>query len=521
MLPSNLNEHWQRLTAAATLGTARQALKANDAWPDFLADLNGEASETAVTATHLLRAAAATHLLRLAAQRSTAMDATKPKPDGVEPQPFCSENASWRLARLLTGDMRFLVREWCELAARANKVLAPHWLPTALLAADKEELRFLQPVLGIRAQWLARQKTSSPVDNTSIEPNGDWQHGTLAEREALLIRLRSNQPASARALVEETWATDSPDARVAFLTALLNGLSTDDEPLLERALDDKRKNVRTAALSCLVRLGRSAHQKRMIDRVAPLIAFDANAKGGLLGMKRLPQLSITLPQTPASDAVRDGIDLKPPAQRKIGERSFWLLQMLSTIDPAYWSSKYGVQPAVWLTAISRADEAELLIEATAAATIAHSNNEWSQALCAWWAEEPNEKLRAIVPLPPLLSVLAPNERNEAAVQLLDKLGRRSTELAFPLLAAVDGNWSPKLSRAALETILAAIKSNAHQWAYARDVLQGFAMHVDTALATGMLDALQNACVDPSPWLVTIKRFADIVEFRNAMRSELQ
>src|SRR5207249_3260798 len=106
---------------------------------------------------------------------------------------------------------------------------------------------------------------------TSVE-NADetWQTGTPQQRKLLLAVLRSSDPDKARELVESTWAEDSPEDRTAFLEAFAAGLAPADEPLLEKALDDKRKPVRDAAAQLLARLATSQLAHRMSTRLAAL-----------------------------------------------------------------------------------------------------------------------------------------------------------------------------------------------------------------------------------------------------------
>ncbi len=59
-----------------------------------------------------------------------------------------SENAMWRLARMLTGDHRDLVPEWLSLAAQAGRVLPRHWLPVVLNGLQPKEREVASAVLG-------------------------------------------------------------------------------------------------------------------------------------------------------------------------------------------------------------------------------------------------------------------------------------------------------------------------------------------------------------------------------------
>ncbi|NEA81631.1 hypothetical protein G3I30_21765, partial [Actinospica acidiphila] len=95
-----------------------------------------------------------------------------------------------------------------------------------------------------------------------------WQEGLFAERVTLLTALRSRDAAAARALLEETWATERAEDRLMFLDSLRAGLAPDDETFLERALADRSRNVRETAAELLSALPASALAARMAARAA-------------------------------------------------------------------------------------------------------------------------------------------------------------------------------------------------------------------------------------------------------------
>src|SRR5437762_1943286 len=74
-----------------------------------------------------------------------------------------------------------------------------------------------------------------------------WETSPRAARELLLQQLRSTDPARAREQLAQTWETEGADERAAFLATFRTGLSLDDEPFLESALDDRSKVVRRTA----------------------------------------------------------------------------------------------------------------------------------------------------------------------------------------------------------------------------------------------------------------------------------
>ena len=342
------HEAWTSIASLATLGTARAAQSFESLWPDASLAIPGETSEST-----LLRVAAANYLWTLAGSRAVisapaAMENAPP----VEER-LISEVAAWRMGRMLNGEHRDLLPEWFALAARAGLVLPPQWLPVVLdTLKSAEELETIAPVLGRRAVWLAARNPAWRLRDVTATPSAErWTNGTLAERIAELTALRAIDAPAAREWVEKTWEVESPEAREAFVRALLNGVSMADEAFLEVALRDKRKAVRTATVECLARLPTSAHARRNLERLGPLLRFDPPGTGLLSKLKKR-RLHVELPATLDKETVRDGIDPSPPASRKIGERTWWLVQMLSLVPPSHWTSRFGCDTRTLLEAVT-------------------------------------------------------------------------------------------------------------------------------------------------------------------------
>ena len=95
------------------------------------------------------------------------------------------------------------------------------------------------PLLGRRGHWLAAQNPDwawaigGTADDEKI-----WQVGESGARLLFLQRLRRTNPVHARELLAATWKEETPEDRAGFIAILETGLSPEDEPFLEAALDD-------------------------------------------------------------------------------------------------------------------------------------------------------------------------------------------------------------------------------------------------------------------------------------------
>ena len=164
---------------------------------------------------------------------------------------------------MLDGGFRAVLSEWLGLVADAGRLVPPARLPGLLAAASAGAA--LRPatveVTGERGRWLGGLNPAWAWAAGGADPNDTetWTTGSSAARRLLLGRLRATDPAAARDLLQSTWATETPEDRAAFVAVLATGLSVDDEPFLEAALDDRRKEVRQNAAALLWRLPESRH----------------------------------------------------------------------------------------------------------------------------------------------------------------------------------------------------------------------------------------------------------------------
>jgi hypothetical protein len=188
-----------------------------------------------------------------------------------DPRPTVGAAATERLARMLRGTRTDLLPEWLTAADKRGKRPPDQSLPALLgLARATPAIR---PLLtgNPRARWLATTNPdwSFPEFLTADDPEL-WRLGTLAERRGYLAALRRTDPAAARDLVEGAgragWGNPPAAERAAFLAVLADRLSVDDEPLLERALDDRAADVRAKAADMLTRLPTSRYTTTMTER---------------------------------------------------------------------------------------------------------------------------------------------------------------------------------------------------------------------------------------------------------------
>ena len=187
-----------------------------------------------------------------------------PGPEAAPPdtQPRVNARAGQHLATMLSGQYDAVLGEWLAAAGTGGWRVPEELLPDLLeLGRANPTLRSaLGPVLGERGRWLAAQNPDWAYVSTreAVEAALDidtlWVTNVRGMRLSLLGQLRAADPDGARERVAGTWGEESAEDRVSFLAAFRTGLSMSDEPFLEAALDDRRKEVRLAAADLLARL---------------------------------------------------------------------------------------------------------------------------------------------------------------------------------------------------------------------------------------------------------------------------
>lgn len=352
---------WTPLLPIAMVGTERQ--------PGPLREWSGEigqlASQAALAAdgpsNQVLRAMAVIAACEAAGLQDRAWTAAPPEPAAADRLPVVPDGQGGHLRSLLRWALseaptRLQQQLFADLAA-AGLRLPETLLPQALeLGRRSVALRApLLPVLGERGLWLARQREewryAAGVGGEALE-DSHWTEGTLEQRRAFLVRERAADAAAGRARLEAALAELPAKERADLASQLATGLSLDDEALLDRLRADRSREVRDVALGLLLRLPGAAHPRRAIDRLAPLL----RSERVLLRQHWV----IDAPAAAGSDWAADQLIAERPQSEKLGERGWWLFQLVRQVPLAWWTETTGMTPAELLGWARKTDWAEAL-----------------------------------------------------------------------------------------------------------------------------------------------------------------
>lgn len=351
---------WAPLLPVAMIGTDRQATPL-PAWPGevgatlaALADAQRPANvspDVDHAAADVLRAAGILAVCGLAGARPLARRADEPEAAGVDAQPVADDPvmSHWFLWALREGPDR-LQQMFFQRFAQAGLRLPHALLPTALelARASLASRALIQPLLGERGVWLARQRdewqfAAGVVAVDDHDPR-QWTEGTLEQRKSFLAVERQRDPNAARARLVAALPELPAKERAELARGLEVGLGPEDEPLLDQLRCDRGQDVRAVALQLILRLPDAAHPRRAAERVAALMS-----RGSLLTGRRWV---IEPPTAAGADWGADQVDAAVGIAN-MGERAWWLYQLVRQVPLAWWPAHTGLgikQLAAWADA---------------------------------------------------------------------------------------------------------------------------------------------------------------------------
>jgi hypothetical protein len=470
------------LVTAATVGTDRSSGSRGAQAPASLAGPAGAHAavlDDADPAAALLDAAALLTSARRAGLQTAAAGLPPPAPPDAAPE--LSAGACAVLGYALRERDLLLLADLLTAAAGAGFRAAAPTLPSLLDAAARDSglCPAVGAVLGERGRWLAAHRPEwqraaaaarplrpgqltglagagparapgdgepGQLDAGALAQTAIWQVGCRAERRDWLAALRQRAPGPAREVLAAAWSRETGDDRAELLQVLAAGLSPDDEPFLESALDDRKGVVRQVAAALLAALPESAFARRAIDRGA-----------GALRVERR-ELAVTLPEPGDTAAARDGIATAPPVAA-IGAGAWRLTQFIAAVPLAEWTTRLGLAPealaALPVTGGFRAD----VHAGWRLAAVARQDADWAAALLAADGEDPPDRPPAAWPRSVQLAAVLPAPRRLAwASELLATRGPSRESVAA--LAACPGSWPASVADAVLAHFAAAAAARA-------------------------------------------------------------
>jgi len=496
-----MSDHvWQQLLSSALVGLDKRAV--------VLSEVDGPLSTVLAPGEldpdGLLSAAAAVTLARRGGSRPVkGIERVVAPEGGAEMVPRA---AGVRLARLLSDAEGFidrrtrreLIREWLELASERGLTAPPHLLVAlADVATSEAALRALvRGAGGARLAWLAALgpgRWGWALPETPSEPDErEWHTGPIEVRARYLLACRHADPARGRKLLAETWPQEKAVDLAALMRACREGLSLEDEAWLEKALDDRRAQVREAAAELLAALPDSAYRLRMAERALACCRPEGDRR-----------LGVTPPAEFDAGLRRDGLTNKPPYG--MGERAWLLLQIVSVAPLGCWSA-IDDEPEKVLARKVNDDWRATLLQGWARAAVVQANPRWALAVYRSGYDGAPGSTAEIVAL------LSPQDAAEVARDAVQGRASRMNEL----LAALPRPWTREVS----EIVLAYLSQPAQRQRGGWSTLTYLA---ETGFSPEMLERvidIARACEDESH-RAALSQLASLLQIRAEIRQEFQ
>jgi len=509
---------WSAAVNTALLGTDRAPLTAPTRTGALGAAYDALVRPESDAASNLLRVAAAASVYRRCGRTPGRTQEAPPSPCPRDGRPTCTPAAAALVRRILQGEHESLLRTWLSLATRHDVRAPADSIPAMLDLASKDpRLRSLvRATGGTRATWLAalNQDWAFAISGDSPDALATiWETGAGMARMEALQRLRQIDPERARTLLETSWAQEDPTNRPFFVAMLFLALSGADEPFLERALDDRRKEVRQQAAGLLVRLPSSALAARMLDRAKRLVTLGTSA------ILRRPRIDVTPPDEADASLVRDGINPKPTAGTGVGEKAWLLAQIIGAVPPSTWSDAWSIEPGDLIRAAEGHEWREPLIAGWLTATERFHDPAWARAL---WDNDAMVRLEPKWGAPPLEHVFT----RAASAAVVDDELRREVDARPDALRGAHrvaiaflrwpNEWSDALARAVARRLKSYAGDDRVSFTSEfgmRALLERCAHAVPVSAADAFLDGWPEQSDVWPTWASAVDTLASVLRFR--------
>jgi hypothetical protein len=448
-----------------------------------------------------------------------------PAPDDA--RQACSPRGAELLAAILlmtnTPAKQALCLEWLAHATRAMRRV-PHRLLPGLLEYGTSSRAIRQPIADAadaRGEWLMSLNSRwQYAAAEQADPRGVWDTGTPEQRVQAQRQLRATDPAGARELVATTWKQDGADERARFVEAMRVGLSADDEAFLESALDDRSKQVRTAAADLLARLPQSTFVQRMIERVTPLMKYTPGGAGGVLRKAKPATLDVTLPPEKFDPAwARDAITEK--SEQRMGQRQWRLVQLLSNIAPTHWSQAWNASAQDIVAAAAGTDHAENLVLAWTHAAARHPDPAWAAALLrAKVGKADDGRLQPL--RQELLRAMEPSQRLEIFAEVLEASASGPFETTTAWILAADFPLDERSAGVAIKVVEQRVAATKGYDYYVGPVLEHLALLIPPDVHNTLVTRWSDATSGAGGWepnRKSVDRFFQTLSLRHDIQRE--
>lgn len=503
---------WEALTKLALLGTERGQLPAEV--KSALEQVGVDTS--AAPEQQLLDAAALYHQLRRAGFPLLEVPEQASKNLLDDPRHPLPARAARQLQHIVQGRYRGALTEFLSLLEQGNWRVPPEQLPTLFTYALKQPQFWqrLRPLIGPRGQWLLQQNPDwHPL--AEQPPAEDWHEQDIGQQLMMLRYLRRREPEQALPPLRAVWPDQNYADKKRLLEELQEGLSEKDLPFLEEARNDRRKEVRQAAMHLLLLIPSSTVQQELFANAQQLLSMDS--KG---------QLQVDYPASLTQELKQLGIGKRNKPAYAGGQPATWAYEVLSKVPPKHWESHFKRPTLDCMRLFLRGNRQRLLTDAVANAALLHQDHRWVEAILRhWWRTGQenhwNSTLGKI--LMEALPAGAFNDLLEAQFRQ-DSGYVAENSLAAQLLCLGAHDWSVSVSKKVILGLQERLNgSSAYHWDlwHYKRILKVAAFRVAPSLLSDLRLGWDKRTPVWERWAPDIDRFLKTLAFRADMYKNLK
>lgn len=363
----------QQLVAQALLGSERSFQGLPKAPGEFGALMDAISSQTPAPELQILRAAGAFGLAQLAGFQPASATISIAAPSLGEATPLPKPLLD-SLPELFRANPLRLQLDALKTFIRANANL-PAGIQPLLFDLGRKQPGLqsnLKVLAGESGRWLAglNSEWAYLLEDPELDQTL-WDNGSREQRLDFFIHLRSSDADKARELLGTELSNMDARERTGLVDALRTGLNSNDEPLLETLLRDRSKEVRSSAAGLLGALPDSRYVQQMIERVQTCIRTERKLLRSVIKLEP-PEVF-----DPAWKA--DGIEENRPANEPLGQRAWWLFQLMRNLPLAWWETQLALSPAELLKWAATTDWNLVLLRAWYGSVLREANSLWANA----------------------------------------------------------------------------------------------------------------------------------------------
>jgi hypothetical protein len=214
--------------------------------------------------------------------------------------------------------------------------------------------------------------------------------------------------------------------------------------------------------------------------------------------------------------VRYGVEPKSP-DKEIGEKAWWLKEMLDLVPATHWTKALGAAPKELIAAASKSEWAKVILLGWSQAAARHENREWMLA----WLEAAAAKPELLDPFPPTAIQSLSASDLEAPLLRLLPLGLFDSNRVTLLLGVIP-RWTEKLSRhivPMMQRNLGSIAADYTLRARWQNLLQTAALRIPVNVSEATSGWPKE--IAPNNVREAVDEFCAIIEFRRAIHRHLK